>query len=262
MSHKLLPQLKSIINFAYNNPYCDFYRKKFDATGLDPRSIKTFEDFQKIPFATKEELITKDPDELLFLPLDTKRMDLAYSSGSSGKGLSVIYRFYANQERVNHLKQTFNKCKRILLIAGVRQIIGQSLSILKTNKMIVPADMNNLEAAAILAGKVKIDAIQAPPLILMDFAKQLKKYYDPKNIMVVSLLGGKSPTSLEKNVLGKLYPSAVVLPFYGMSENGLGHLGTKCKHLLENPDYLKVYHPFPNCFFEICDGEIIFTHLK
>lgn len=262
MPNKLPSALASILAFAYRNHYSDFYRNKFDVADINLRSIKTLEDFQKIPFTTKEELAAKNPDEILFLPLDFRQMGVAYSSGSSGKGLSVLYRFYANAERRKVLEHIFAGCERIMMVSNIRQLIGTSFSLLKIGKMPVPVDINNLEAAAILSSKVKIDAIHGPCVMILNLAPFLRRYYDPSKIRVLSLTGGRSLTSLEKKFLKKQYPFALAISFYGMSENGLGHLGFQCTYLAQSDTNIRVYHPSPHCFFEIVSGEIVMTHLR
>ena len=50
----ILPKLKAQLKYAYENS--PFYRKKWDAAGVKPEDIRSLEDFEHIPFVTKEEI--------------------------------------------------------------------------------------------------------------------------------------------------------------------------------------------------------------
>ncbi|HDR14997.1 MAG TPA: phenylacetate--CoA ligase family protein [Desulfobacteraceae bacterium] len=50
----ILPKLKSQLSYAYENS--PFYRRKWDKEGINPGDIKTLEDFERMPFVTKQEI--------------------------------------------------------------------------------------------------------------------------------------------------------------------------------------------------------------
>ncbi len=50
----ILPKLKAQIYYAYENSA--FYRHKWDREGINPGDIKTLEDFERMPFVTKQEI--------------------------------------------------------------------------------------------------------------------------------------------------------------------------------------------------------------
>ncbi len=50
-----LSKLKRVLRYAYQN--LPFYRRRFDTAGIDPESVKTFEDFSRVPIFTKREVI-------------------------------------------------------------------------------------------------------------------------------------------------------------------------------------------------------------
>ena len=49
-----LERLESTLNRVYMN--VPFYRKKFDELGVDPESIRSLEDIQRLPFTVKSVL--------------------------------------------------------------------------------------------------------------------------------------------------------------------------------------------------------------
>jgi len=81
-------KLKKIVRYAYD--HVPFYRKRFDETRLDPRSIKRIEDVEKIPFTVKTDL--RDNYPLGLVAVDPKRLySLHASSGTTGKPIVVAY---------------------------------------------------------------------------------------------------------------------------------------------------------------------------
>lgn len=50
----ILPKLKAQLKYAYENS--PFYKKKWDAAGIKPEDIRSLEDFEQIPFVTKDEI--------------------------------------------------------------------------------------------------------------------------------------------------------------------------------------------------------------
>ena len=78
-----LEQIKKLVDYAYTN--IPLYRKKYDAVGYQVGSIKTFDDFYKLPLLYKDELINGFPNEIVKNVEDFKFS--TRSSGSSGKFL-------------------------------------------------------------------------------------------------------------------------------------------------------------------------------
>jgi phenylacetate-CoA ligase len=50
----ILPKLQAQLKYAYERS--SFYRKKWDKVGVRPEDIRSLEDFERIPFVTKEEI--------------------------------------------------------------------------------------------------------------------------------------------------------------------------------------------------------------
>ena len=71
--------ITKLLNHAYKN--IEFYRKRFDEGGIHPNDIKTWADFSKIPFLTKDDVRTQR--DKLFSPHHDKYIRF-YTSGSTG----------------------------------------------------------------------------------------------------------------------------------------------------------------------------------
>jgi len=83
-----LERLQIVVNQAYSN--VDFYRRKFDETGLTPDDIKTRDDLQKIPFTTRKDLMDNYPYGMFAVPLrDVVR--LQFPLGMYGNPIVIGY---------------------------------------------------------------------------------------------------------------------------------------------------------------------------
>ncbi|TLN19004.1 phenylacetate--CoA ligase, partial [bacterium] len=88
-----------------------FYRKNFDALGIEPSDIKTLADFSKVPFTTKEDLRENYPYGHFATPLrDVVRIHA--SSGTTGSFVAVGY-------SRNDIKTWSNLTARVLVAGGV-----------------------------------------------------------------------------------------------------------------------------------------------
>lgn len=80
-----LDRISWLVDYAFEN--IPLYRKKYSEVGYVKGSIKTWEDFFKLPYLTKEELIEGFPDQIV---KDVNDFVLSTrSSGSSGKFVTI-----------------------------------------------------------------------------------------------------------------------------------------------------------------------------
>lgn len=80
-----LKRISYIVDYAYEN--IPLYRKKYDAIGFKKGDIKSWEDYDKLPILTKEELINGFPTEIVKNINDFNIS--TRSSGSSGKFVTL-----------------------------------------------------------------------------------------------------------------------------------------------------------------------------
>lgn len=76
--------IKRLLDIAYY--HTDFYRRKYNAVGIHPNDIKTWEDFKHLPTITKDELIAQNT---YFIDRRFSRKDLIVSSSSGSEGKFV-----------------------------------------------------------------------------------------------------------------------------------------------------------------------------
>lgn len=79
-------RVKKLLDTAYT--YCPYYRVKYDAVGLHPQDITTWEHFYQIPPLTKDEVIDHI-EGLVDQRIDRSQLFLSRSSGSSGRFVNV-----------------------------------------------------------------------------------------------------------------------------------------------------------------------------
>jgi len=81
-------RLKDIVDYVYKNS--PVYKKKLDAAGVNPASIKRIEDAAKLPFTVKDDLRDNYPFGLFSLP-SRDLAEIHVSSGTTGNPTVVGY---------------------------------------------------------------------------------------------------------------------------------------------------------------------------
>ncbi len=81
-------RLKDMVIRVYHN--VEFYRKKMQEIGLEPRDINTIDDLVKLPFTTKQDLRDNYPFGLFAVP-KSEVVRVHASSGTTGKSTVVAY---------------------------------------------------------------------------------------------------------------------------------------------------------------------------
>lgn len=78
-------RIKELVSHAYDT--VSYYHQKYKNAGFRPADLNSWEDFERIPFLTKEELIAGWPSEVIARGYDTEFT--TRSSGSSGKFVTI-----------------------------------------------------------------------------------------------------------------------------------------------------------------------------
>jgi len=106
-----LERLQATLFRVYMN--VPFYRKQFDALGIDPDSFRSLEDLRRLPFTTKDDLRASYPYDMFAVPL-REVVRIQASSGTTGLPTVVGY-------TKNDLKHWSNLVARLLTAGGVTQ---------------------------------------------------------------------------------------------------------------------------------------------
>jgi phenylacetate-CoA ligase len=95
--------LQWTVHHAYKNS--EFYRKRFDETGVRPKHIKSLKDISKLPFTTAKDLQEGYPFPLRSIPFE-KIVRIHASSGTTGKRKVLCY----TQKDINDWAHMFARC--------------------------------------------------------------------------------------------------------------------------------------------------------
>ncbi len=257
-------KIRKILKWVWENPNSSFYRGRYKKAGIKSwKEIKTIEDFEKLPYLTREDIEAVDPFDRVFLPKNKINTVNTTSATSSGKPLVLLSEVYDSdftrigtdkEKQAKYLKD--NKIERMLFMEPV-VAFSRRLQFYSTIKQVcqVFGDIHNLPLSAKVASSAKIQAIFTSSTILLFFTPYLKAEYDLKNIKLI-MIGGEYCSKQRLRLLKKMFPKAVFYFHYGSTE--APSRGYMCENLLsKNPN---LFHWSPNFHGEITDeGELVLT---
>ena len=163
-----LERLKYIVRYCYEN--VPFYKKRFDEIGLKPEHIQSFQDVEKIPFTTKDDIRDNYPFGLFAVP-QKKIVRMHASSGTTGKPTVVGY-------TRNDLNTWSDLVARLCVAAGVNDddiaqisfgyglftgALGLHYGLEKIGASIVPASSGNTEKQVMLLKDFGVTVLVATP---------------------------------------------------------------------------------------------------
>lgn len=134
-----LQQLKEIVKYAYDNTRG--YRRLYDDAGIHPDSIRTFEDFKKLPFVTKEMI----RDNLDDFSIKVKGRQYVTTGGSTG----IPFGFY--RDKIAFAKELASKAYQYYRIGwkeGDRQLVLRGLVIPSPNHVKFYPRFNELRCSS------------------------------------------------------------------------------------------------------------------
>ncbi|MDP3052951.1 MAG: hypothetical protein Q8N22_03310 [bacterium] len=252
--------LKEVLSFVWDNPYSDFYRKKYEAAGFKKKDVLNPKNFKHLPFLTRQELEAVPPQERLFVNADEVQF-VAYTSGTSSQNPLITYfakvdNYYFDPTLglgVKRLLITYPPLNKNFGHTFVQQCVQA-----KNKSVPIFADYQNLANSAVIAAKLKADAIYATPTIASMLLEFLQKYYDPKEIKLLAL-SSETLTSIRRKQLESAYPNAQIANLYASSEIGQFILYPCKKIITSKKDLFHVLRP-PMLETEIINGELIITY--
>jgi phenylacetate-CoA ligase len=268
-------KLRKIVRYAYD--HVPFYRKRFDEIRLDPRSIKSVEDIEKIPFTVKTDL--RDNYPLGLLAVDPKRLySLHASSGTTGKPIVVAYTKGDLECWSRLMGRTFD-------VAGVRRgdivqnMFGYGLftgglgihyGARQIGATILPTSSGNTKRQLMLMKDLRTTVVTCAPSYMVYLCEAGRaEGYEPKHDFSIRVgIFGAEPWSEEaRNRIEDVF-GLRAHDIFGMSELYGPGVGIECdqrnglhvwadEFLVEtiNPDTGEVLEPG-------AEGELVFTMLS
>jgi phenylacetate-CoA ligase len=254
------PSLEKLLGFVWNNPYSDFYRKKYESAGFQKGEVLNPKNFKNLPFLTRSELEAVAPEQRLFVGTDEVQF-VAYTSGTSSQNPLITYfckvdNYYFDPTLglgVKRLLITYPPLNKNFGHTFVQQCVQS-----KNKSIPIFADYQNLANSAVIAKKVEADAIYATPTIALMFVEFLEKYYDPRKIKLLAL-SSETLTSTRRKQLELAYPNAQIANLYASSEIGQ-YVLYPCQNIIaEKKNLFHILQP-PVLAAEIIDGELVITY--
>lgn len=270
-----IPQINKVLKFVLENPYSDFYRRKYKGLGI--KEIKSYEDFHRIPFLTIDEFLVVPIEKRTFVsPEEIKYY--SFSSGTTNHRIPNIVP-HSSFGHEDFIKYYFNEKKiaalgvnRLMLLASPSSpAFMKYLTIPRKSIVMIPGDSNNMGRMAKFANELKIDAVLATPTRLYFFIEQLiKNNFDLKRIKWVHS-GGEFCSEQKFQYFKSKMPNAFINFGFATSETG-GPRGYRCEYLANN-NKPNVFHPVDNKLVEVIDendqilpfgkiSELIHTDMK
>jgi phenylacetate-CoA ligase len=263
-----LKKLNKSFDFLVNNPYSSFYKDKYKKAGIKFKSIKTIEQFNSLPYLTKDELLRLSPYDFVFLPLN-KINHVVTTSGTTNQNnpLMLLMNAKSRPRWNNHERwKPFLDLKiknHMLLYPGSSAAHRLAVNFSAVDKGIVNliGDISNLSLSAKLARRIGLDSIETTASILYLFIPYLKKEYDLRKIKIV-YLGGEYTSEQKYKYLQKKFKNAKFIFDFGSVETGGIAIG--CEHLLKKgPRFL---HPLNFVYLETFnhkeEGELVVTGIE
>lgn len=255
-------KIRKVLEFVWSSPYSSFYKNKYKKAGINLlKDINSLEDFKKLPYLTKDEMLSVGPYERFYMP-PNKAERMVMTSGTSTNGSSPLISLRTRSHPLlykNHHKQTVEHHARVGMV--MRNAFNSQNRLLVEDKMFVMlGDITNLSVSAKMAAQLKVDALYSTATILYFFLPYLKKEYDPLKIKFINL-GGEYCSEQKAAFLKKSFPNAYFSFRYGCTE--AEQIAKRCDFLYKEPP--RFFHPLPLLYFESRnpgdDDELILTHL-
>jgi phenylacetate-CoA ligase len=273
---KNLGRIRELFKFALDNERSDFYKRKYKDLDFDPRAIKSYEEFLRIPFLTKDEILAVPLAERSFVPQD-EITHYSFSSGTTNASkITVLPHKFFKPELVpeyNHFdEERLEKLgvKNFLVLrTPMSPIFTLLFSVPKTKTVAIPGDCEKLKLTAMVAAETGIQGIVTTPTLLDLLEKELTAQKFDKNQIKWIWLAGEFLTTQKYNFFREKFPKAKIEMKYGATENlsGLTPRGYQCD---DNEFTPHLYHIYPAFMLETVDesgnvtedfGEILQTDL-
>jgi len=214
-------KLKSQVEKAYK--LTDFYKRKYDGSGFDPRELKDIDDLNKIPTLTRDEV--KKASKAMILKNIKHKIFYGYTSGTTGKPLEVYNDITSNSrewasicyqwERVGFKPIDGRVEFRGFIEKKKNYLFFPSRKVLRIN--IVKMNQNNIDS---LIKKIKSSGygfFHGYPSAIYKFAKILEKSgreINPKGI----LLASEVLYDWQIDLIDKIFPNSKKICHYGQAE--------------------------------------------
>ena len=249
--------LSKVLNLVLSCQLSNFYINKYRKLNLQ-KDLITYEEFQKIPFLTRNEILLAPWEDRCFVE-QTEIAHIVNSSGSTdiNKLLAIPWSKKTTEEYGNdspdnvlsHAKVEALGIHRILiLIPGTLGFYYATMYFPRCGAIPVPGDVRDLAGTARLCESLSIDAIMTIPSLLQTLIPELDKVGFNRNNVKWLYYQGEVMSQTRLSFMKEAFPNAQLEGNYGSIEMHVGGYQC-CKQDFE----VNSYHPSPRHFIEILD---------
>lgn len=263
-----LNKIKEAIKYV--KKHSEFYSEHFK--DIDEADIKSFKDFEKIPF-TLPEYIREFSNKFLCVPQrDISRIVTLKSSGTSGEEKRIYFTEKDLKLTVEFFKygmrSLVNENDRVLVLlpgnsyGSIGDLLKKALNEINIG-CYVYGMLSDLKDAAEFIKNKKITCIVGIPIQLLHFSRVESEVFKD-NIRKILLSTDYVPETLIREITNKF--QCKVFTHYGMTEMGYGG-GVECEalngyHMREKDLYFEIVNPYTGEVVKDGEyGEIVFTTL-
>ncbi|WP_188006726.1 phenylacetate--CoA ligase family protein [Sporosarcina sp. ANT_H38] len=269
-----LDRLRNTVGAVYE--HVEFYRKKFEESGIVPADIKGLNDIAKLPFTNKQDFRDHYPFGLFAVPQE-EIVRIHGSSGTSGKPTVVGY-------TLDDIKVWTEVVARSIVAAGGEKSdtfhnsygyglftggIGLHYGAEALGMAVVPMSGGNTDRQIMMIEDLKPRGICGTPSYMLNIAEKMKEAgIDPRQSSMEYGIFGAESWSEEMRIKIEQTFNLKAVDIYGLSEIIGPGVSVECHeaqdglHVQEDHFYVEVINPETlQQVAEGEEGELVFTSL-
>ncbi len=242
--------LAELIAERVASPYSDFYRTLYNVPAGSVPNINSWEDWNLVPYFTKERMLERPVREYTFVPLSEVEV-LYYTSGTSGKPPAFCgwLKYGGNY---NHRKAFYDLKGAVLSSIKAQHRNDAFLAEAGSPYFAVNFDGKHLPACVRLAKAAGVTVLGVHTFTIQAIGEEMKKVGMNKNIKLIDFVGETCSLMLY-SYMRETFPNAKILTFYGLSEVE-GAVGRPCRALSDEEPY-SIYHVAEEFHLDLIDPE-------
>lgn len=242
-----------LVSHITSEGHSPFYRDLYGFKQGDPAlSIQSKDEWSKLPFLTKTDLLARNLVDRSFIPL--KEIDhLRVSSGTSGKGVLFSPRTHVRNMEYRLAYHTFDNA----FMAYTTPLMPHWHEIFQRehggSPVVISYDPKNPMASVRLAIDAGVDGMSVFIFHISTIGEEMKKLQYADKIIFIEVTG-ELCTRAQYEYIRTTFPNALILQSYNSSEVEDAHIGMPCRPMSES-EPLAVYHQKESHYLELIDRE-------
>lgn len=223
-----LEALRAVLRHVLASPYSDFYRKRLAERSLAPQFPRNIEDWQSLPFVTKDEIAESPIWERTYIP-HGEVYSIRYTGGTKKRLITPRRTFgqYGKAAALGGATRMITFFGAVFMSELSRRQLG-----INTLTCYLPNSPETYAFTVALAKRFGADSLMLLPSAAIEFAPYVEAAGLLSAIKVLELCGERcSPAQAQ--ALRRLYPSAVLVQNYSASDWN-GTFGESCTYAIHN----------------------------